>query len=664
MNDLKIPGKKFRPELEGVRAVAAILVAVYHIWLGTVSGGVDVFFIVSGFLITTSLLAKIEKEGKVRYTEYLLGLGRRLFPLAFLVLLVSAVFSFLVLPQLQWRQVIAEIFASGLYVQNWKLAVDAVDYLAQNNSASPLQHFWALSIQGQFYIIWPVVIFLAFLIAQKLFKAPLRKTLLAVLTIIFISSITYSIYITSTNQPWAYFDTFARVWEFSLGGILALLLPYLSLNKWISTIIGWLGLGIILLTGILLPVSTVFPGYAALLPTSGVILIIISAENYAKFGVKRLLGSKFFQHFGSFSYGFYLWHWPLLIFYFAYFQVETVSLRDGIIILLLTYVLSLVTTRVLESPVRHLSVRHSKRKLAIILLSFALPVFVANFTWSVYLDRMEEEMKAQYEIQDYPGARVLYENVEATPGVVPIDTPLDATSRLPIFYADGCYVKMRDRGVKICSYGETENPEYTIALVGGSHSGHWFPALEQFAADLNIRIDVYNKDACRFSTEDFNGLLSDTCMEWNELVIEPLMENKPDLIFTTATVYGGNVVPEGYKEMWRKFEGVTNIFAIRDTPGMEIDIPVCVETNGPEECSVERSGVLADMPPWEDIEGIPDNVYYADLTEYFCDNEVCHAVIGNILVFRDHHHISTLYSMTLAEPLKREIMKALDISKR
>lgn len=661
MNDLKIPDKKFRPELEGVRAVAALLVAIYHIWLGTVSGGVDVFFIVSGFLITTSLLARMEKEGKIRYTEYLLGLGRRLFPLAFLVLLVSAILSYIVLPQIQWRQIVAEIFTSGLYVQNWKLAVDAVDYLAQNNTASPLQHFWALSIQGQFYITWPIVIFLAFLLSRKLFKTPLRKTLLAIMTIIFISSIIYSIYKTSTNQPWAYFDTFARAWEFSLGGLLALLLPYLSLNRWVSTFIGWLGLSIILFTGILLPVSTVFPGYAALLPTSGVILIIISAENYAKYGVKNLLGSKFFQHFGSFSYGFYLWHWPLLIFYFAYFQVETVSLRDGLIILLLTYILSFVTTNVLESPVRHLSIRHSKRKLSIILLSFALPVFITNISWSVYIDSLEAAMKDQFEIHDYPGASVLYSNVEATPDIVPLAAALDAESMLPTFYTEeDCYVKMQDRGVKLCSYGETNNPNYTIALVGGSHSGHWFPALEQFAEDTKIQIDVYNKDACRFSTDDFNGLLTDSCMEWNDLVIEPLMENPPDLIFTTATVYGGNVIPEGYKEMWRKFEGVTKIFAIRDNPRMKEDNPLCVETKGPEECSAQRSEALQEMPPIEEIEGIPNNVYFADLSDYFCDEETCHSVIGNVLVYRDQHHISTLYSMTLGEPLKREILKALE----
>ncbi|MGD7055216.1 acyltransferase family protein [Sutcliffiella horikoshii] len=660
MNDLRVPQKKFRPELEGVRAVAAFLVAIYHIWLGSVSGGVDVFFIVSGYLITTSLLSKMEREGRIRIFEYLLGLGKRLFPIAFFVLFTSTVLSFLLLPQAQWRQIISEVFSSAFYFQNWQLATNAVDYLAQNNEASPLQHFWALSIQGQFYVTWPLIIFLAFYVAKKIFKTPFRKTLLTVLTMIFLASISYSVYITTTNQPWAYFDTFARVWEFSLGGILAILIPYLLFNKHLATILGWIGLCIIGFTGIVLPVSTVFPGYAALLPTSGVILIIIAAENGGRFGVERLLGSKPFLYFGSISYGFYLWHWPLLVFYYAYFQTDTVSIRDGIILILVSFLLSFLSTKILEAPIRGLSIRESKWKLASLLIMIMLPVLGANTWWGIYMDRSEAAFKQNFDIQDYPGARTIYENVDATPGLTPITTPLEATSQLPSMYTDECYVKMKESGVKVCSYGETVDPDYTIALVGGSHSGHWFPALEQFAEDLRLQIDVYNKDACRFSTEDFDGQLSDTCMEWNELVVEPLTENPPDLLFTTSTVDSGDTIPQGYIEMWEKFEGVTTIFALRDNPRMAENIPACVEVKTPEECSIPRDKALAETPPWENTENIPENVYFADLSDYFCDEDTCHSVIGNVLVYRDTHHISTLYSMTLAEPLKAEIIKALE----
>ncbi|WP_163969597.1 acyltransferase family protein [Oceanobacillus halotolerans] len=659
MSDLRIAEKKFRPELEGIRVVAALLVAIYHIWLGSVSGGVDVFFIVSGYLITTSLISKMEKQGEIRYFEYVLGLMRRLFPIAFVVIFTSSILAFLLLPQTQWRQVISEMFSSAFYFQNWQLATNAVDYLAQNNEASPFQHFWALSLQGQFYITWPLVIFLAFIAAKKIFKTPPRKTLLALLSILFVASLTYSIYITNVNQPWAYFDTFARIWEFSLGGILALLIPYLAFNKSISTIMGWIGLIIICFTGMVLPVSTVFPGYVALLPTTGVILVILSAENAGRFAVKRFLGSKLLMFLGGFSYAFYLWHWPLLIFYYTYFNTETISTTAGIFIMSIALSLSIITTKLIESPIRRLSVKQSKVKLISILFLFIVPVVALNIAWGQYLDKEQQYLKEQYDTVDYPGARVLYDNIEAASDVKPIAS-LDPNNELPAFYTEDCYVYMNASGVKMCSYGETDNPEYTIALVGGSHSGHWFPALEGFADEMNIQIDVYNKDACRFSTQDFNGKLDDTCMEWNELVVEPLLESKPDLIFTTATVADGSTVPQGYIEMWEKFEGITNIFAIRDNPKMTEDIPTCVEVNGPEDCTVSRSEALPEPQPWEVTEGIPNNVYFADLSDYFCDDKTCQSVIGNVLVYRDDHHISTLYSKTLATPLKKEVLKALE----
>lgn len=690
--DLKAGVKKFRPELEGVRAVAALLVAVYHIWIGSVSGGVDVFFIVSGYLITTSLLSKMEKEGRIRFFDYLLGLGKRLFPNAFLVLLFIIAGSFVLMPQVQWKQIISEVFASAFYVQNWNLALDAVDYLAQHNEASPLQHFWALSIQGQFYVVWPLVIYCTFTLAVKGLKTPPRKTLLAVLATIFIASLSYSIYITAANQPWAYFDTFARAWEFSLGGITALLLPYVSLGKRIGAPLGWIGLCIIALTGIVLPVSTVFPGYAALLPISGVMLIIISAENGSAFGAGRLLGSKPFLFFGSISYAFYLWHWPLLLFYYMYFRTNEVSLLAGLGILLTAFILSLFATNIVEAPIRKLSLRESKAKIVFILAVFALPVMLANGYWSLHADRTQELARAVFQQQSDDEATVAHlqqpsvdgevdpqqsENDGTTPQqpnnggtTLPLlatsSSPSDLTAAfadiqtLPTFYEDVCYVGMKSSGMKMCSYGETAEPEYTVALVGGSRAGHWFPALEQFAQESKLQIDVYNKDACRFTTDDFGGRLSDSCMEWNELVTEALLENPPDVLITTANVDREDTIPDGYVEMWRKFEGSTTIFAIRDNPSMSKDIPICVESFGEEECSMPRDEVLSADPPWENAEGLPGNVYFADLSNYYCDDETCYAAVGDMLVYRDKFHFSTLFSASLAEPLREQLFMVLE----
>nr|WP_106781395.1 acyltransferase family protein [Lysinibacillus timonensis] len=661
MTDLKSPKKKFRQEIEGVRVVASLLVAIYHIWLGRVSGGVDVFFIVSGFLITTSLLSRMERDGKIHLIENYLGLIKRLIPLAFIVLFVTTIVSIMIMPQVQWQQIISETIASAFYYQNWELAFNSVDYLEQNNEASPLQHFWALSIQGQFYLTWPFVIMLSFLLARKMFKLPPRKTVLTVLVIFFIVSISYSIYKTTVNQPWAYFDTFARVWEFSLGGILALLISYVSLKNTASTVLGWLGLAIICLTGVLLPVSSVFPGYAALLPTTGVILVLIAGENRTRFGVENILGSKPLLWIGSLSYGFYLWHWPLLIFYFAYFKKETVPFVDGLIILLCTFVLSFITTKILEAPVRKLNVKQSKLKIASTALAFMLPVIVANVWWSTQLPHSNEAKPTEYSIEDYPGAKAIYEGIVPPPDVEPIPSMLEIKDDLPLFYSEkGCVTRQGDK-LAMCSYGETENPKYTLALVGGSHSGHWFPTLNEFAKELSIRIDVYNHDGCRFTNDDFGGVVNQACLDWNELLINELIENPPDLVFTTANVNKGDTVPSGYINQFKRLEGITKILAVRDNPRMAEDIPLCLERESDYmKCTVPRDEALSDIPPWENTEGIPSNVQFADLSDYFCDETTCHSIIGNVIVYRDAHHLTAAYAKTLAPVLKEHVVKALE----
>ena len=687
MVDLRASERKFRPEIEGVRAVAALLVAIYHIWLGSVSGGVDVFFIVSGYLITTSLLSKMEREGRINLFDYLLGLARRLFPIAFTVLLFTTLFSILILPETVWKQTIPEIFSSAFYFQNWQLANTAVDYLAQDNGASPFQHFWALSIQGQFYVTWPLIIISAYFIARKALKLPVRKTLLAVLSIIFTVSLGYSIYITSGNQPWAYFDTFARVWEFSLGGILALLIPYLTFKKSVSFVIGWFGLAVICFTGILLPVSNVFPGYAALLPTGGVMLVILAAENGSRFGVEKLLGSKPFLYLGNISYGFYLWHWPILIFYYAYLGTDTVSYLGGLAILLSAFGLSIVSVKYLESPVRKISVTKSKTKLAGILVALMLPVLFVGTSWEVYVDKLQEclneeftagdylgenaisgdinqnsdiEPNEEYILEDYPGARSISHNIKPNSDIEPIPTSVNAKNDYPLFYGDkDCYSNSKEAGVTKCSYGETDNPDYTIALVGGSHSGHWLPALEIVSEKQNLQIDLYNKDACRFSSDNFKGRLSKSCMDWNDAVMEPLLSDPPDLVITTANVSSGDTIPAGYLSKWRELEGITKVFAIRDNPRMIEDPPSCVEKN-PDQCSRPRGDALPAIPPWENTENIPDNVIFVDMSDYFCDEETCSPVIGNVLVYRDTHHITASYSKTMAPALEEHIVKALE----
>lgn len=662
MMDLKRPEKRYRPEIEGIRTIATLLIAVYHIWFGRVSGGVDVFFILSGFLITMSLLSRIERTGAVNLGEFLLGLSKRLFTQALLVIVFIGGLSLVFLPQIEWGEIIKHMTASTLYYENWRLAFDSVDYLAQDNSASPFQHYWSLGVQVQFYIIWPLIIIAVYFLAQKVFKSPMRKTFLVALIIIFTASISYSIYQTNLNQPWAYFDTFARMWEFSVGGLLALILPYLFLNKWVNTLLGWLGLLIICLTGVLLPVSTVFPGYLALVPISGVILIIVASENSTRFGVDRILSLKPLIFLGGLTYGIYLWHWPLLIFYQSYMNTKTVPIIDGALILFATLVLSYISTKLIEAPVLKFDIRKMKRTIVALLAVMLCITGSSTILISLYIDKVKAEtVVTNHNDEDYPGARAIYEQIEPTKGLEPIPSLLDIKQDLPSFYDQKECLAKNKIEVKKCSYNELDNPDYTIALVGGSHSGHWFPALKILAEELNFQLDLYNHDGCRFTNEDSLNQLTEKCLDWNANLIEQLKVDPPDLVFTTSTVNKHDTVPLGYIGQWSQLEGITTIFAVRDNPRMKENIPSCLEnTDNPLDCAITRDQGVSKVIPWENTEGIPSNVIFTDLTDYFCDDTTCHPVIGNVIVYRDNNHLTAQYAKSLAPALRTPLKEALE----
>lgn len=660
--DLKrITQRKFRPEIEGLRAVAAMLVAIYHIWLGSVSGGVDVFFVVSGFLITTSLLSRFEKNNKIGFFSFLLRLAKRLFPVAFSTMLVITVASIIWLPQIRWDQTVNEVFSSALYYQNWQLASDAVDYLAQNNEASPFQHYWALSVQGQFYIIWPFLLAVSAFLANRIFKKSIRFSFLITLISLFGLSLSYSIYKTSVNQPWAYFDTFARVWEFSMGGIVALLISRIVIRQSVSVILGWLGLVAILTCGIILQVSTVFPGYAALWPTLGAVFIIVVGTQGGTFGVHRLLSSKPLMKLGSISYAFYLWHWPVLIFYFVLTGKDEVPLLDGLIIILFSIIISYLSTFIIEKPIRSLKIPSTNWRIWFLVVSLMLPVLIVASFWSGIIKKSNAELMYAIEDNDYPGAMSLIDtdNVPSVEDVPVLPLPIQARNDLPKVYEDKCHQKSGKSEVIECEYGVSDHAKYTIALVGGSHSAHWLPALEAISELESIKIITYTKSGCRFTSSEEE--LED-CQEWNNKVIDVLMAKKPDLVFTTADVAGQPEVPEGFVKQWEKLNKAgIEVFAVRDNPRFGFDVASCVEEKGANsrDCSVEREKVLPAESAWSKLENPPENVHYVDLSDYFCEKNYCKAVIGNVLVYRDSGHITATYSRTMAPILRDELMPLL-----
>lgn len=653
--------KRFRLEIEGLRAVAAILVAIYHIWLNRVSGGVDVFFTISGFLITTSLLSMYRKEGKIRPFTYLIKLLKRLIPSAWFIALVTFILSVFLAPTYTRPQYFSELVSSLLYFENWRLAFDAVDYLAQNNEASPFQHYWALGIQFQFYLIWVLLFLIAMGIKKLLPTLPYKKIILGLFGVVFVFSLSYSIFLTSDNQAFAYYHTFTRVWEFSLGGILSLVIHRVSFPKTVAWITGWLGLIALLLVGLVLQVSTVFPGYAALWPTGAAVLILLAGNQSTRWSAYRLLSSKPLVSFGKVSYAFYLWHWPILVLFLKYFDRGTVSIKAGLAMIALSIALAYFTIYVVETPLR--TMRTTTKQTALYLAGLSI---VVGLGLSVYYGKTIPKQMLVETYGDHLGATA--HQVENNPFYYDEDTLAPSIDQslfdLSDIYEDKCIQVNNHIDINECEYGETEDYQSTIILAGGSHAAHWQPMLDEYGKENNVRIKTILKGNCRFSTEDTTD--TPECTDWFDNVVDAILEDPPDLIFTHGDVSSPEwrgIIPDGFKEAWSIFEKEDiPFFLVRDTPRMGAMVPHCLsDAKGDfiEDCRIAKEEAIALVSPLVETWNLPKDTVTLDATDYFCDEDYCYPIIGNVIAYFDDNHITASLSRTFMPIFEDKLNQAL-----
>jgi peptidoglycan/LPS O-acetylase OafA/YrhL len=650
-------------EIDGLRGVAIVLIVGYHIWFRRVSGGVDVFLLLSGFLITMTLVRGVERKGRVEFTDFYARIARRVFPPALFVLIGVMVASIVVLPQTRWRGVLSDVVASALYGVNWHLASSAVDYLASRDAASPVQHYWSLAIQAQFYLIWPVVIALALLLAAQL-AVKVRPVLAVFLGIVFVLSLEYSILRTAQDQAWAYFDTFARLWELALGGLLLLALPHLRLPRVAKVVSGWVGLAALALCGAVFHGGNQFPGWAALWPTLAAALVIVAVRSGSPWGADRWLRAPALRWLGDHSYALYLCHWPVLICYLAATDRASVGLFGGLLVIVVSVALALAVRWLLEIRLRASGIgERTNLGGAALAVTCVAAVLVVSAGWQALIVSQRRD-PAMATGPDYPGAAYLAYGGEL-PDVPYQPDALSAKDDRAAVYEQGCHQNQSDSEVLTCTFGP-ERYAYTIALVGGSHAAQWVPALRTLAGPNLWRIVSITKSACRFDPghRSVNERSTASCRQWNEAVIATLAELRPDAVLTNSTTGQGgwDRTPEGFLTQWRRLadRGIP-VLALRDNPWHPYDVPECVADHGPDadDCAVDRTELrLVGPAPVEARADVPANVRFIDLTDYICEPEVCRAVVGNVLVYHDSHHLSATYVRSLTAFLGAAIAEA------
>ncbi|WP_067597908.1 acyltransferase family protein [Nocardiopsis listeri] len=660
---------RHRADIEGLRAVAAVLIAVYHIWFGTVSGGVDVFLLLTGFLITGSLVRAMERDGRIAFGAFWTKLVKRLFPAGAVVLGAVLVMTYLFFPRSQWMTVIDDVRAAVLYYGNWHLAAGSVDYMADNSAASAAQHFWSLAVQGQFYLLWPVLITLAGLVAVRL-GVRVRRVAFAAVGIVFVVSLAYSLWITAVEPVWAYFDTGARLWELALGGMLALVVHRVDLPGTLRMIAGWLGLAGLVSCGLVIGDSLPYPGFASLWPTVAALLVILAGAGEAangRFSANRLLGVRPLTWLGGHAYTLFLWHWPVLIVYLELTERVRPSLTGGLMVLASSFAAALFTTRVIEGSVNRVTKRHRAPSWSLAAgVIFIVPVLAAGSLWAHSID---QDRRLRLELSSnplaYPGAAV-HLNPELAAGLpdLPIHPDTTTVARETIDQTRSCNAVVEDTEVVSCEFGDPGS-DYTIAMVGSSHVRHWFQAMRTLADQHGWRLVTMTKNACQFSSEEqvYRGEVYTECTAWNADVMLELAELTPDAVFTLASLTDRKEdehVPTGFVDRWRLLDGMgVDVIAIRDTPRFDFPVPECIDRNGRDECSSPKAESMAEVPPFKDLPNVPHNTRFLDLTDSLCEDGVCHGVIGNQLVYYDTDHLSYAFSRSLAVVMEPQLLEAV-----
>jgi peptidoglycan/LPS O-acetylase OafA/YrhL len=346
--------RRFRPDVEGLRAVAVIAVVLSHASLGLPGGyvGVDVFFVISGFLITRQLFEEGNRRGKFSFAKFYARRARRILPAATVVTLATLAAAYFWAPPLRLAGIARDGLTAALFGVNWRLAAQGTNYFQASSPPSPFQHYWSLSVEEQFYLVWPLLLAVLFLLFRN--RAHRTRALVVVLVVLIAASLWASAYITHRSQPYAYFGTHTRVWELALGALLAVTADTLRrMPHAVAAVAGWLGLAGILAACFLFDNNTAYPGTAAVLPVAGAGLIIAAGCGVAaRFGPESLLKIWPMRWTGKISYSLYLWHWPLLIL-LPDALGRPLGVRGRVIAIAIAVVLSVATYFLIEQPFQH-----------------------------------------------------------------------------------------------------------------------------------------------------------------------------------------------------------------------------------------------------------------------------------------------------------------------
>ena len=653
----------FRPDIQGLRALAVGGVVAYHFGLSALPGGfagVDIFFVISGWLITTHLMGEITETGRLDLWRFYARRARRLLPAALFVILATLTAGYFILaPQEQALYSRGAMFASAYAINLWLLRW-SFDYFAADALSNPFIHFWSLSVEEQFYLVWPALLLFA------AWLRPGRRMAVAVIGVAGLASFAACLWLTSLSPAWAFYFSPLRAWEFAAGGLATLAPAALWQQRpWLRSAQGWLGLALIAVAYLSLSEDLPFPGWYALLPVAGTVLVLLSGageENHAAatsparwqaLAPASLLSLPPLQWVGTLSYSLYLWHWPIIVYAGMLAPDLSVLQRFGCGALALA--LAFLTYHLIENPARRGGwLTAGARALAPALALTGVGVAAA-----------------------YANAHLATRNID------PAQRGIEQAAEQPsIARANdkNCLLDFHTVKPKPCTFGPVD-AAHTIVLFGDSHADHWSTPLVEAARRNDTKVVTYLKSSCRASRlSTFNTVLKrdyTECDAWREQAIADIIRRKPRLVVISEFSIGNltrDMPAAGRKAETARWQaglrstlqafsqaGVETA-VIRDTPIGDSFADSCVARalwwrEPPSRCDTPRAQAANDGAAAQEravVKSVPDT-RYVDLTDRFCGPTQCHVFIGGKLAFRDRHHLATAFAETLEGPLEKAL---------
>ena len=641
----------FRPDIEGLRALAVAGVVAFHFGLTALSGGfagVDIFFVISGYLITRHLAAEIFETGRLDLLRFYARRARRLLPAALFVIAATLAAGAVILsPDEQALYSKGAMFASAYMINLWLIRW-SFDYFASDAASNPFVHYWSLSVEEQFYLAWPALLMLAAWVKRG------KRGMVTVIAIAGLVSFAACAWLTSVSQPWAFYFSPLRAWEFAAGGLAAMAPVWLLADRpRLRAALGMAGLAMIFFSYLSFSEDSPFPGFLALLPVAGTVLLLMAGAAGARSGPTSLLALPPLQWVGKLSYSLYLWHWPVIV--YAGMLTPELSIAQRLACAALTLALSVLSYHLIENPIRRNGWLTAKAARALV------PALLLTGTGVAAA---------------YANARLAVHHLDPQQRIITASAAEPSTARAK----PGCVLDYETVTPKACTFGSGQR---TIALFGDSHADHWSTPLIEAAKKNGYRVETWLKSSCRASrlTSWSSKLKRDysECDRWREQAIAEIIAAKPSLVViselaltSSRKMAAGKDEPDDSDADWRAGLRATlstlsqaglKIAFIRDVPFNDENIDTCVaralwRDKAPSLCDQTRAYAANDQMAAVEraiVDSVP-GASYVDLTDRFCGAKTCHVFIDGMLAFRDRHHMATPFAESLEPEMEKRVI--------